>query len=49
MFWQQILQLGDAFIDPVTSLLFDQAMWQLVGLLKREMNRAGELLAARSR
>lgn len=49
MFWQQILQLSDAFIDPVTSLLFDEAVRQLVGLLKTEINRAGEILAARSR
>lgn len=36
MFWQQILQLGDALVDSVTSLLFDQAVRQLVGLLETE-------------
>lgn len=34
MFGQQIFQLGNAFVDSVTSLLFDQAMWQLVSLLE---------------
>lgn len=34
MFWQQILQLGDALVYSVTSLLFDQTVWQLVGLLE---------------
>lgn len=36
MFWQQILQLGDALVDSVTSLLFDQTVRQLVGLLETE-------------
>lgn len=35
MFWQQILQLGDAFVDSVASFLFDQSVWQLVRLLER--------------
>lgn len=35
MFWQQILQLGNAFVDSVTSFLLDQAVWQLVCLLER--------------
>lgn len=26
MFWQQILQLGNALVDSVTSLLFDQTV-----------------------
>lgn len=49
MFWQQILQLGDALVYSVTSLLFDQTVWQLVGLLKPELKSAGEVLAAQSR
>lgn len=35
MFWQQILQLGNAFVDSVASFLFDQSVWQLVCLLER--------------
>lgn len=34
MFWQQIFQLGDAFVDSVAPFLFDQPVWQLVCLLK---------------
>lgn len=34
MFGQQILQLSDAFVDSVTSFLFDESVWQLVRLLK---------------
>lgn len=49
MFWQQILQLGDALVDSVTSLLFDQPVGQLGGLLEPEITRTGEVLAAQSR
>lgn len=27
MFGQQILQMGDAFVDSVTSFLLDQSVW----------------------
>lgn len=49
MFWQQILQLGDALVDSVTSLLFDQPVGQLGGLLEPEITSTGEVLAAQSR
>lgn len=49
MFWQQILQLGDALVYSVTSLLFDQTVGQLGGLLEAEKRRPGEVLAAQSR
>lgn len=35
MFWQQVLQLGNAFIYSVPSFLFDQSVWQLVSLLDK--------------
>lgn len=42
MFGQQILQLGDALVDSVASLLLDQSVRQLVRLLRRVENVAGE-------
>lgn len=48
MFWQQILQLGNAFVDSVTSFLFDQSVRQLVCLLERVEKAVSKILAAQS-
>lgn len=42
MFGQQILQLGDALVDSVTSLLLDESVRQLVSLLGSDENIVGE-------
>jgi len=38
---QQILQLGDALVDPVAPFLFDQPVGQLVSLLERKEEEEG--------
>lgn len=45
MFWQQILQLGDAFVDSVTSFLLDESVGQLVCLLQKGSNVVSEIQA----
>ena len=45
MFWQQILQLGDAFVDSVTSFLLDESVGQLVCFLQKGSNVVSEIQA----